>query len=79
MKLKKITKFLPSWEVVRIWGDNEDIPLFDGPVENIPYVLLNLKLVKSEDTNSYMDIRYGTFDREGKPFEDHVALFVEEK
>ncbi len=79
MKLKKITKLLPPWEEVRIWGRNEDIPLYDGPVEDIPYFLLTLKLEKSEETNSYMDIRYNTFDKEGKPFKNHIAVFVEEE
>lgn len=72
MKLKKITKILPGWETVRIWGWDEKRPLYTGPVEEIPYVLLNLKMTEGED-GSYMDVRYDCVD-----CENHVAVFVDD-
>ena len=74
MKLKKILKFLAPWENVRVWGEAEECPLYKGPVEHIPNCILNMKMEKSEDSGTYMDVRYGCCD-----CEDHISLFVKER
>lgn len=74
MKLKKILKILPAYERVRVWGNDEERPLYDGFVKDLPYDLINLKLSLGGDDLSYMEIRYNCSD-----IEDHVAIFVEEK
>lgn len=74
MKLKKIKKMFPVWEVVTVWGKDDRKYLYRGCIKTLPKPLYNLKLVNSEDTNTYFDIRYGCCD-----CEDHVAVFVKEK
>lgn len=72
MKLKKLAKILSSWERIRIWGDDEDTPIFDGYVKDIPIRLKDKKLIEGED-GVILDIRYGCDD-----IEDHVAVFIKE-
>lgn len=71
MKLKKLVKILPAWETIRVWGDSEEEPVWEGLVEDIPARLENRKLTEGGD-GSYIDIRYGC--GKGK---DHVAVFIE--
>lgn len=73
MKLKKVFKILPAWENIRVWGNDDNKPLYMGLVEDLPKRLENLKLIKGEE-GSYFDIRYGCRD-----CEDHVAIFVREE
>ena len=72
MKLKKIIKILPAWERIRVWGSDENTPVFDGCVEDIPCRLEDRKLIEGPD-GAYLDIRYGCAD-----IENHVAVFIEE-
>lgn len=71
MKLKKLTKILPGWETIRVWGDSEEEPVWEGLVEDIPARLENKKLIEGED-GGYIDVRYGCGD-----CEDHIAVFIE--
>ena len=71
MKLKKIKKILPPWEIIRVWGNDEIHPLYYGEVEGLPKELYNLEMAKDEDTLSYLEVRYGSND-----IEDHVCVFV---
>ena len=73
MKLKKIIKILPCWESIRVWGNDEDTPLYKGCVEDLPKRIENLKLIKSKDSDSYFDVRYNCCD-----CENHIAIFVQE-
>lgn len=70
MKLKKLKKVLPEYEKVRVWGYDENVPLFDGYVGDIPKRLGDLKLARGPK-GAYIDIRYNCSD-----IEDHVAVFV---
>jgi hypothetical protein len=72
MKLKKLVKILPAWETIRVWGDDVEIPVWEGLVEDIPTRLENKKLIKGED-GGLIDVRYGCSD-----CADHVAVFIEE-
>ena len=72
MKLKKLAKILPDWERIRVWGSDENTPIFDGYVEDIPIRLRDKKLIEGED-GAYLDIRYNCAD-----IEDHVAVFIED-
>ena len=73
MKLKKLTKILPAWETIRVWGDDDEkIPVWEGLVEDIPARLENKKLIEGED-GGLIDVRYGCSD-----CEDHIAVFIEE-
>ena len=72
MKLKKIQNLFPSYERIRVWGNDEHNPLFDGYVEDLPRRLEELELIKGPD-GSMFEIRYNCAD-----IEDHVALFVDE-
>ena len=65
MKLKKILKILPCWENIRVWGNDDNKPLYMGLVEDLPKRLENLKLIKGEE---------GCRD-----CEDHVEIFVKEE
>jgi len=71
MKLKKVQKLLPPWEHIRVWGRDEEIPIYDGAVSDIPWIYSGLKLEKGPG-GAYFDIRYHNSD-----IEDHVAVFVE--
>ncbi len=73
MKLKKVMKILPAWERIRVWGNDEEIPLYDGCVANLPKSLSDLKMTKGEDCESYLEFRYERAD-----IGDHVAVFVKE-
>ena len=73
MKLKKVLKILPSWENIRVWGSDNEEPLYKGLVEDLPKRLENLKLIKGEE-GSYFEIRHYCSD-----CEDHVAIFVKEE
>ena len=73
MKLSKIQKILPGWERIRVWGKDDEHPLYDGAVEDLPIALADLKFKKSNDTGSYFDIRYDCSD-----IAAHVAVFVQE-
>lgn len=72
MKLKKIKKILPEWENIRVWGEDEDRPLYKGEVEYLPKHLYDLKMIEGPD-GGYFDYRYGCVD-----CENHVAVFVKE-
>ena len=54
-------KILPAWERIRIWGNDENTPLYDGYVEDIPSRLENEKMIKGPD-GAYLDIRYNCSD-----------------
>jgi len=73
MKIKKLIKLLPPWEIITIWGDDEHEYLYRGTVEDIPQRFMKRKLIEGEDM-CYLDIRYGCCD-----CEDHVAVFVKEE
>lgn len=73
MKLKKVLKILPSWETIRVWGKDEEKPLYHGTVSGLPRSLESLKLELDGETESYIEVRYGCSD-----IEDHVAVFVKE-
>ena len=55
MKLKKILPYIEKHINCRIFlvcGDDEDMdntPVFEGFVDNIPWTLLNYKLIEAED------------------------------
>lgn len=72
MKLKKVMKILPGYERIRVWADNENTPIYDGCVADLPKKFCNLKLTQGSD-DSYFEVRYGCDD-----IGDHVAVFVEE-
>lgn len=72
MKIKKIAEMFSGAEWVRIWGDSEEAPIWEGYAEDIPYRLANRELIKGPD-DIYIDIRYGGNTR----FKDHIAVFVE--
>ena len=72
MKLKKVKKILPPWETIRVWGKDENVPLYHGRVETLPKRLYELELLR-EPGGGYFDIRYDCVD-----CEPHVAVFVEE-
>lgn len=72
MKVKKLHKILPEWEVIRIWGNDERTPLWEGYVQNIPLWFEDKKLTEGED-GGYIDVRYGCND-----CDDHVAVFIKE-
>ena len=72
MKLKKLAKILPNWETIRVWGNDEKIPVWEGLVEDIPARLKDKKLIEGED-GAILDIRYNCAD-----IEDHVAVFIED-
>ena len=72
MKLKKIFKILPPHETIRVWGKDENTPLFYGTVENLPVRLEELKLIPGL-AGGYFEVRYGCSD-----IEDHIAIFVKE-
>lgn len=72
MKLKKIYKILPAYETIRVWGKDENVPLFYGLVEDLPARLGKLKLIPGSE-GGYFEVRYGCSD-----IEDHVAIFVKE-
>lgn len=72
MKLKKIFKILPPYETIRVWGNDEDTPLFYGAVEDLPARLEELKLIPGSE-GAYFEVRKGCSD-----IEDHVAIFVKE-
>ena len=74
MKLKKIFKILPSCETIRVWGKDENTPLFYGAVEDLPVRLENLKLVPGPSPDgAYFEVRYECSD-----IDNHVAIFVKE-
>lgn len=77
MKLKKVKKILPAWEIIRVWGNSEDKPLYYGKVEDLPAYLGKLKMTTALEgytEEGYFDIRYNNSD-----IENHVAIFVEEE
>ena len=79
MKLIDVLNFLPLNTWVRIWGDDENSPLFEGFIEDAPMYLANRELVKGEE-GTYFELRYEVC---GYSFKDgvkeHVALFIEEE
>jgi hypothetical protein len=76
MKLKKVKKILPAWEIIRVWGNSENKPLYYGEVDKLPAYLGNLEMTTAhgDEIEGYFDIRYNNSD-----IEDHVAIFVEEE
>lgn len=78
MKLIDVLDFLPCSIWVRIWGDNDIAPLFEGKLRNAPMYLANRELVKGEE-GTYFELRYEAC---GYSFKDgvkeHVAIFVKE-
>ena len=79
MKLIDVLNFLPLNTWVRIWGDDENSPLYEGRLRNTPMYLANRELVKGEE-GTYFELRYEAC---GYSFKDgvkeHVALFIEEE
>ena len=78
MKLIDVLDFLPRCTWVRIWGLDEDSPLYEGAIENAPMHLANCKLIKGEE-GTYFELRYEAC---GYSFKDgiteHVAIFIME-
>lgn len=72
MKIKKIVKMFDNTEWIRIWGDDEDTPIWEGYIDDIPYRLINKELIVGPD-GVYIDIRYRASDK----VKDHIAIFVE--
>ena len=76
MKLIDVLNFLPFGTRVRVWGDNENVPVYEGDIENIPMFLANRELVKGEE-GTYFELRYEAC---GYSFKDgvkeHVAIFL---
>lgn len=72
MKLKKLSKILPAWETIRVWGNDEYEPIWEGLVQDIPSRLRDKKLTEGED-GAFIDVRYGCCD-----CEDHIAVFIKE-
>lgn len=70
MKLKKLTKALSGYEIIRIWGNDEYKPVWEGLVRDVPNRLTDKKLIKGPD-GVVIDIRYGCAD-----CEDHIAVFI---
>ena len=77
MKLIDALNFLPLGTWVRVWGDDENSPLFEGYIEDVPMYLADHKLIKGEE-GTYFELRYEAC---GYTFKDgvkeHVAIFVE--
>lgn len=73
MKIKKLHKLLSPWEYIRVWGNDENTPLWQGYLRDIPSWYENKKLIEGPD-DILLDIRYGCSD-----IEDHVAIFIEEE
>jgi len=78
MKLIDVLDLLPCYAWVRIWGNDENTPLYEGRLRNTPMCLANRELVKGEE-GTYFELRYEAC---GYSFKDgvkeHVAIFVEE-
>lgn len=78
MKLIDALDFLPLGTRVRIWGNDEKVPLYEGDIEDAPMRLANCRLVKGEE-GTYFELRYEAC---GYSFKDgvkeHVAIFIEE-
>lgn len=72
MKLKKLVKILPDWEIIRVWGSDEYKPVWEGLVQDIPHRLEDRKLIEGED-GGLIDVRYGCSD-----CENHIAVFIED-
>lgn len=71
MKVKKLAKVLPPYEVVRIWGKDEETPLYYGEVIKIPSHVAAM-VIKTDDPLAYgVEIRYNNSD-----IEDHIAIQV---
>lgn len=78
MRLIDVLDFLPHLTWVRIWGSDENSPVFEGYIEDVPMCLANCELVKGEE-GTYFELRYEAC---GYSFKDgireHVAIFIEE-
>lgn len=72
MKIKKIVEMFNSAEWIRIWGNDEETPIWEGYIDDIPYRLANRELIEGPD-GVYIDIRYDSNTR----IKDHIAIFVE--
>lgn len=70
MNIKQFVKMFNHCEWVRIWGEDDEIPLWGGPIGDIPCRLADKELIKGPD-GVYIDIRYNCGDI------DHIAIFVE--
>ena len=76
MKLIDVLDFLPCSAWVRIWGNDEDTPLYEGRLRNTPMCLANRLLVKGEE-GTYFELRYeacGYSFKDG--IKEHVAIFI---
>ena len=73
MKLKKLQKIFGGWETIRVWGKDENTPVWEGIIDDIPKKLAEKKLIKGPD-GVVIDIRYDCAD-----IEDHIAVFINEK
>ena len=78
MKLIEVLDLLPCYVWVKIWGNDENTPLYEGRLRNAPMCLANRELVKGEE-ETYFELRYEAC---GYSFKDgvkeHVAIFVKE-
>ena len=72
MKVKKLRKIFSKWETVRIWGNDERTPMWEGYIRDIPLWYKDKKLIKGPD-GVVIDIRFGCSD-----CNDHIAVFIEE-
>ena len=73
MRIKKLHKILSEWETIRIWGNDENVFLWEGYVKDIPTWYEDQKLIKGPN-DCVIDIRYGCSD-----CIDHIAVFIEEE
>lgn len=77
MKLIDVLDFLPHLTWVRIWGRDENSPVFEGYIEDAPMCLANCELIKGEE-GTYFELRYeacGYSFKDG--IKEHVAIFIE--
>lgn len=49
MTLKKWIKYVNSLEKVIIWGKDDEEPLFEGPVFEIPWTLVDCKIGSTDN------------------------------
>ncbi len=57
MKLKKIIKYLDCLSYCKIWINDEENPIYEGSVLDIPWHLLNLSL-NNDDRGQAIDAGY---------------------
>lgn len=75
MKLKKLLKVIESYQDIKVWGKDEEVPLYDGVVSDVPKKIRNLK-IKYDDVlrDAPVEFRYDCCD-----CAPHYSVVVEEK